>query len=68
MNNQTANNERVNIVSLNVNVVDHESAIRKISELVERKNGGYVCFSTVHMIMESHDNPEYAGTGQRLRI
>ena len=60
MNNQPANNERVKIVSLRVNVVDHESAIGKISELVERKNGGYVCFSTVHMIMESHDNAEYA--------
>ncbi|HLM60274.1 MAG TPA: WecB/TagA/CpsF family glycosyltransferase [Pyrinomonadaceae bacterium] len=60
MNNQTTNNERVKIVSLCVNVVNHESAIDKISELVKRKNGGYVCFSTVHMIMESHDNAEYA--------
>jgi hypothetical protein len=25
-----------------------------------KKNGGYVCFSTVHMVMESHDNPEFA--------
>lgn len=60
MNNQTARNERVKIVSLRVNVVNHESAIRRIHELVERGAGGYVCFSTVHMIMESHDNPEYA--------
>ena len=60
MNNQTAENERVKIVSLRVNVVNHESAIRRIHELVKRQTGGYVCFSTVHMIMESHDNPEYA--------
>ena len=60
MNNQTANEERVKIVSLRVNVVNHESAIEKIRELVERQMGGYVCFSTVHMIMESFDNPEYA--------
>jgi N-acetylglucosaminyldiphosphoundecaprenol N-acetyl-beta-D-mannosaminyltransferase len=59
MNNQLAKTERVEIVSLRVNVVNHESAIRKIHELVERGAGGYVCFSTVHMIMESHDNPEY---------
>ena len=59
MNNQTAKNERVKIVSLRVNVVNHESAIRQIHELVEKQNGGYVCFSTVHMIMESHDNAEY---------
>lgn len=60
MSNTPAKTERVKIVSLNVNVVNHESAIRKISELVEKQNGGYVCFSTVHMIMESFDNPEYA--------
>jgi N-acetylglucosaminyldiphosphoundecaprenol N-acetyl-beta-D-mannosaminyltransferase len=59
MNNQPAENARVKIVSLRVNVVNHESAIRQIHELVERQNGGYICFSTVHMIMESHDNPEY---------
>jgi len=59
MNNQTAKNERVKIVSLRVDVVNHESAIRQIHELVKRQTGGYVCFSTVHMIMESHDNPEY---------
>ena len=59
MSNQTAKTERVKIVSLRVNVVNHESAIRQIHELVEKQNGGYVCFSTVHMIMESHDNPEY---------
>jgi len=51
----------VKIVSLRVNVVNHESAIRQIHELVEKQMGGYVCFSTVHMIMESHDNPEYGG-------
>ena len=52
--------KRIRIVSLNVNVCDHESAIERITELVEKQNGGYVCFSTVHMIMESFDNPEYA--------
>jgi len=61
MNNLAAKNERVKIVSLRVNVVNHESAIRKIKELVEKQNGGYVCFSTVHMIMESFDNAEYGG-------
>lgn len=51
--------ERVRVVSLFPNVVSHESAIEKVYELVEAKNGGYVCFSTVHMVMESHDNREY---------
>ena len=53
--------ERVRVVSLFPNVVSHESAIRRIDELVIMGNGGYVCFSTVHMVMESHDNPEYGG-------
>ncbi len=59
MNNEPIKNERVNVVSLNINVCNHESAIRQIAELVEHGKGGYVCFSTVHMIMESHDNAEY---------
>ena len=53
--------ERVRVVSLFPNVVSHESAIRRINELVTVGNGGYVCFSTVHMVMESHDNAEYGG-------
>lgn len=51
--------ERVRVVSLFPNVVSHESAIERINELVKAGNGGYVCFSTVHMVMESHDNAEY---------
>lgn len=52
--------QRVRVVSLLPNVCNHESAIEKIAELVRGGDGGYVCFSTVHMVMESHDNPEYA--------
>jgi len=50
---------RVNVVGLRANVCNHESAIRQIAEIIKRENGGYVCFSTVHMVMESYDNPEY---------
>ena len=52
---------RVRVVSLLPDVVNHESVIGKIAELVKKGKGGYVCFSTVHMIMEAYDNPEYAG-------
>ncbi|HEY0051714.1 MAG TPA: WecB/TagA/CpsF family glycosyltransferase [Pyrinomonadaceae bacterium] len=52
--------QRVRVVSLLPNVCNHESAIEKIAGLVQGGDGGYVCFSTVHMVMESHDNPEYA--------
>ena len=51
---------RVRVVSLFPNVVTTNSIIEKIHQLVKAKNGGYVCFSTVHMVMESHDNSEYA--------
>ena len=52
------NRERV--VSLWADVCDHASAVARINDLVSLKRGGYVCFSTVHMVMESYDNPEYA--------
>ncbi len=51
---------RVRVVSLLPDVSDHESAIRRIAELVERGRGGYVCFSTVHMVMESRDDAKFA--------
>ncbi|MDQ2745671.1 MAG: WecB/TagA/CpsF family glycosyltransferase [Acidobacteriota bacterium] len=51
--------ERVRVVSLFPNVVSRASAIGKIAELVRAERGGYVCFSTVHMTMESLDNPDY---------
>lgn len=51
---------RVRVVSLFPDVVTHESAIGKIAALVEAGNGGYVCFSTVHMTMESYDDAEFA--------
>ena len=50
---------RVRVVSLFPDVVNHERVIEKIAELVEQKNGGYVCFSTVHMVMESHDDKNF---------
>lgn len=53
------NQDRIRVVSLFPNVCNHESAIEKVVELVEAGDGGYVCFSTVHMVMEAHDNPEY---------
>ncbi|HEX8288834.1 MAG TPA: WecB/TagA/CpsF family glycosyltransferase [Pyrinomonadaceae bacterium] len=50
---------RVNVVGLCANVCSLESVIRKVNQMIESGNGGYVCFSTVHMVMESYDHPEY---------
>ena len=54
-------NERVRerVVSLDVDVTDHISARDRIFHL-GRSGGGYVCFSTVHMVMESYDDPTFA--------
>lgn len=53
-------NDRVRVVSLWPNICDHESAIQIVDALVREGGGGYVCFSTVHMVMESHYDPAYA--------
>lgn len=52
-------NDRVWVVSLKPNVLTLQSTIAAIDTLVARREGGYVCFSTVHMVMESHDDPEF---------
>ena len=51
---------RVRVVALRPDVVTLESATEKIIRLARGKNGGYVCFSTVHMVMESYDDQEFA--------
>ena len=57
--NSIEKSNRVRVVSLFPDVVTHDAAIKKIAELVETGDGGYVCFSTVHMVMESYDHREY---------
>jgi N-acetylglucosaminyldiphosphoundecaprenol N-acetyl-beta-D-mannosaminyltransferase len=52
--------DRVQAVSLYPDVLDHRAAVERVVRLVEGGNGGYVCFSTVHMVMEAHDSPEFA--------
>jgi N-acetylglucosaminyldiphosphoundecaprenol N-acetyl-beta-D-mannosaminyltransferase len=55
--------DRLRVVSLSVTVCDSGSITERVSELVAAENGGYICFSTVHMVMESHDDPQY---GERV--
>lgn len=58
--NENLSRERVRVVSLDADVVTHESAVERVVELVENGEGGYVCFSTVHMVMEAHDSAKFA--------
>ncbi len=51
--------DRVRVVSLDADVCDHQSAVERVAALAERGAGSYVCFGTVHMIMESHDSPDF---------
>lgn len=51
--------DRVHVVSLDADVCDHNSAVGRIVALAERGEGAYVCFGTVHMVMESHDSPDF---------
>ena len=51
--------ERYRVVSLDVDRCTHDSAVERVVELARRGSGSYVCFGTVHMIMESYDSPEF---------
>ena len=51
--------ERCRVVSLDVDVVSHDSAVERVVWLAQSGRGSYVCFGTVHMVMESHDSPEF---------
>ena len=57
--------DRVRVVSLDADVCDHKSAVERVAALAERREGAYMCFGTVHMIMESHDSPKF---GAKVKI
>jgi N-acetylglucosaminyldiphosphoundecaprenol N-acetyl-beta-D-mannosaminyltransferase len=52
--------ERIRVVSLNTTVIDIDSAVRRVAEMARARESRYVCFSTVHMVMEAYDDPEFA--------
>lgn len=51
--------ERYRVVSLDIDRCTHDSAVERVVALARTGRGAYVCFGTVHMIMESHDFPEF---------
>jgi N-acetylglucosaminyldiphosphoundecaprenol N-acetyl-beta-D-mannosaminyltransferase len=48
------------VVSLDTTVMNIDSAIARIVEMARAQESRYVCFSTVHMVMEANDDPEFA--------
>ncbi len=59
MNEAIENRKRVSVVSLDVDVVTLDSVIERCVKIANN-GGGYVCFSTVHMVMEGHDDASFA--------
>jgi N-acetylglucosaminyldiphosphoundecaprenol N-acetyl-beta-D-mannosaminyltransferase len=53
------NSEFVRVVSLFPDVCQHAQLITRIEDMARSRQGGYVCFSTVHMVMESYDVPSF---------
>lgn len=52
---------RVNVVGLQTNECGSlEKVVEQFAQMAKSGAGAYVCFSTVHMVMESYDNPEFA--------
>ncbi len=60
MNAGSTDRRRHRVVSLDVDQVTHDSAVERVVRLAKSGRGSYVCFGTVHMVMESHDSPEFA--------
>ncbi|MCC6329939.1 MAG: WecB/TagA/CpsF family glycosyltransferase [Acidobacteria bacterium] len=52
--------KRYRAVSLDIDVCTHGSAADRVIKLARAGRGSYVCFGTVHMIMEAVDSPKFA--------
>lgn len=51
---------RVSVIGLRANVCGGlETVVERIAEMARGGDGDYVCFSTVHMAMESYDDREF---------
>lgn len=48
-----------NILAMRVDILDHQSVITKVLELIATGSGSYVCVSNVHMCMEVFDSLEF---------
>jgi len=60
--------ERFRVVSLDVDRLTHQASVDRVLRLARFKGGGYVCFATVHMVMEALDSPEFAATVNAAEI
>ncbi len=49
------------IVSIDVNAMDYETGVEYVVDRLRFGKGGYTCLANVHMVMEAHDDPTFAG-------
>lgn len=47
------------ILGMRVDATSYERAARQVVEWSQSRESRYVCVSTVHMVMEAHDRPEF---------
>lgn len=57
---QVSERNRRRVLTLLPDVSGREGSVRKIIQMARSGAGSYVCLSTVHMVMEAFDDPEFA--------
>ncbi len=52
--------EKRKLMDIGISIGEYGEFTEKIIELAGKKKGGYVCVANSHMIIEAHDDPEFA--------
>lgn len=50
---------KIKIIKMNVDILSMNSCIKKVSQLISKKKGAYVCLSNVNNCMAVYDSPSY---------
>jgi N-acetylglucosaminyldiphosphoundecaprenol N-acetyl-beta-D-mannosaminyltransferase len=55
----TQHRARVPVLKLQVDLIDYDAAIDRITRLARARSGGYVCVANVHVAIEAEDDPTF---------
>lgn len=58
-------NSRARVISLDLSLVDYNSALAQVVQLAERRQSAYACFSNAHMTIEAWQSKEFANQVNR---
>ena len=50
---------RCHVLGMRVDELDYDTVLRQVRQWAERRESRYMCISTVHMVMESHNDPQF---------